>query len=89
MNALSPAAPTPAWHASGWALALLAIVGPTLIAAHDPPSVTFYNQALAVLGQSVGEQVEAVPIAVASEDQVSTARAWCLRSSVAWAKGRA
>jgi len=50
MNALSPAAPTPAWPASGWALALLAVVGPTLIAAHDPPSVTFYNQALAVLG---------------------------------------
>ena len=31
-------------------LALLAIVAPTLIAAHDPPSVTFYNQALAVFG---------------------------------------
>ena len=30
-------------------------------------------QALAVLGQSVGEQAEAVPITVASEDQVSTA----------------
>ncbi|WP_159098811.1 PglL family O-oligosaccharyltransferase [Aquabacterium olei] len=33
-----------------WPLALLAIAAPTLIAAHDPPSVTFYNQALAVLG---------------------------------------
>ena len=30
-------------------------------------------QALAVLGQSVGEQAEAVPITVASEDRVSTA----------------
>ena len=40
-------APTPA----GWAWALLAVVAPTLIAAHDPPSVTFYNQALAVLGE--------------------------------------
>lgn len=30
--------------------ALLAIVAPALIAAHDPPSITFYNQALAVLG---------------------------------------
>lgn len=39
--ALSPA---------GWTWALLAIAAPTLIAAHDPPSVTFYNQALAVLG---------------------------------------
>lgn len=29
---------------------MLAITAPTLIAAHDPPSVTFYNQALAVLG---------------------------------------
>ena len=35
---------------AGWVWALLAIVAPTLIAAHDPPSVTFYNQALAVLG---------------------------------------
>src|SRR3990167_5820750 len=43
--ALSPA---------GWAWALLAIVAPTLIAAHDPPSVTFYNQALAGLGAVAG-----------------------------------
>lgn len=28
--------------------ALLAVVAPTLIAAHDPPSITFYNQVLAV-----------------------------------------
>jgi O-antigen ligase len=35
---------------SGWATALLALVAPTLIAAHDPPSVTFYNQAAAALG---------------------------------------
>ena len=34
----------------GWTWALLAIAAPTVIAAHDPPSVTFYNQALAVLG---------------------------------------
>lgn len=36
-----------------WALvasAILAIVAPTLIAAHDPPSITFYNQVLAVCG---------------------------------------
>jgi len=31
-------------------LALLAIVAPTLLAANDPPSVTFYNQTLAVFG---------------------------------------
>ncbi len=30
--------------------AFLAIVAPTLIAAHDPPSITFYNQVLAVCG---------------------------------------
>lgn len=30
--------------------AFLALVAPALIAAHDPPSITFYNQALAVLG---------------------------------------
>ena len=35
---------------TGWALAILALLGPTLIAAHDPPSVTFYNQATAALG---------------------------------------
>ncbi len=35
---------------TGWALAILALLGPTLIAAHDPPSVTFYNQVLAALG---------------------------------------
>ena len=34
----------------GWATAVLALVAPTLIAAHDPPSVTFYNQAAAALG---------------------------------------
>lgn len=33
-----------------WTTGILALVIPTLIAAHDPPSVTFYNQALAVLG---------------------------------------
>lgn len=33
-----------------WCLGLLAIVAPTLVAAHAPPSVTFFNQALAVLG---------------------------------------
>jgi O-antigen ligase len=33
-----------------WPLALLAILAPTLLAAHDPPSVTFYNQVMAVFG---------------------------------------
>jgi O-antigen ligase len=46
----APAPASPGWPFAGWALALLAIAAPTLIAAHDPPSVTFYNQALAVLG---------------------------------------
>lgn len=47
----SPLGRTPlALSTAGWAWALLAVVAPTLIAAHDPPSVTFYNQALAVLG---------------------------------------
>lgn len=31
-------------------MGLLAVLLPTLLAAHEPPSVTFYNQALAVLG---------------------------------------
>jgi O-antigen ligase len=47
-----------------WCLGLLAIVAPTLVAAHAPPSVTFFNQALAVLGWGVfiavlGRQPEA------------------------------
>jgi O-antigen ligase len=33
-----------------WPLALLAVVLPTLWAWHQPPSITFYNQLLAVLG---------------------------------------
>ncbi|MFT3858479.1 MAG: Wzy polymerase domain-containing protein [Aquabacterium sp.] len=44
-----------------WFLGLLAIVAPTLIAAHAPPSVTFFNQALAAMGwglfvSSLGQQ---------------------------------
>ena len=35
---------------AGFPLALLALVLPTLVAESDPPSITFYNQALAVLG---------------------------------------
>ena len=50
MTAHSPAQNVASWPAGGWALALLALVAPTLLARHDPPSVTFYNQALAVLG---------------------------------------
>ncbi len=45
-TAAAPARAPIAW----WTLALLAMVLPTLIAAHDPPSVTFYNQILAVFG---------------------------------------
>lgn len=37
-------------HFMSLPLALLAIVGPTLLAGSDPPSITFYNQVLAVLG---------------------------------------
>jgi len=33
-----------------WSFGLLAVLAPTLLATHEPPSVTFYNQALAVLG---------------------------------------
>lgn len=50
MTALSPAPNVGTWPTGGWALALLALAAPTLVAPHDPPSVTFYNQALAVLG---------------------------------------
>ncbi len=50
MTALPPAPNAGTWPAGGWALALLALAAPTLVAPHDPPSVTFYNQALAVLG---------------------------------------
>jgi hypothetical protein len=49
-----------------WFFGLLAIVAPTLVAAHAPPSVTFFNQVLAVLGWGVfiaalGEQPQARP----------------------------
>ena len=50
MTAISPAPHVGNWPVGGWALALLALAAPTLVAPHDPPSVTFYNQALAVLG---------------------------------------
>ncbi len=50
MTALPFAPHAGTWPAGGWALALLALAAPTLVAPHDPPSVTFYNQALAVLG---------------------------------------
>lgn len=50
MTALFPAPNAGTWPAGGWALALLALAAPTLVAPHDPPSVTFYNQAMAVLG---------------------------------------
>lgn len=50
MTTISPARNVGTWPVGGWALALLALAAPTLVAPHDPPSVTFYNQALAVLG---------------------------------------
>ena len=50
MNPIRSAQPDTAALGLGWALAVLALVAPTLIAAHDPPSVTFYNQAAAALG---------------------------------------
>ncbi|MBA4109777.1 MAG: polymerase [Leptothrix sp. (in: Bacteria)] len=43
-------------------LALLAIVGPTLLAAHEPPSVTFYNQVLALFGWGLWTAALAGPV---------------------------
>lgn len=43
-------------------LALLAIVGPTLVAAHDPPSVTFYNQVLALFAWGLWTAALAGPV---------------------------
>ncbi|CAH0348020.1 PglL family O-oligosaccharyltransferase [Aquabacterium sp. CECT 9606] len=43
-------------------LALLAIVGPTLVAAHEPPSVTFYNQVLALFGWGLWTAALAGPV---------------------------
>lgn len=42
--------PTLSVRQIGWPLAALAVLMPTLLAVHEPPSVTFYNQALAVFG---------------------------------------
>lgn len=49
MTQPAPATP-PSLASLWWPLALLAILAPTLLAAHDPPSVTFYNQVMAVFG---------------------------------------
>ena len=43
-------------------LALLSIVGPTLLAAHESPSVTFYNQVLALFGWGLWTAALAGPI---------------------------
>jgi hypothetical protein len=43
-------------------LALLAIVAPTLLAAHEPPSVTFYNQVLALFGWGLWTAALAGPV---------------------------
>lgn len=43
----------PGWGARSAWLAALAVLLPTLVALHEPPSVTYYNQALAVLGWGV------------------------------------
>ncbi|RZL00392.1 MAG: polymerase [Rubrivivax sp.] len=43
-------------------LALLAIVAPTLVAAHEPPSVTFYNQVLALFGWGLWTAALAGPV---------------------------
>ncbi|MES2088712.1 MAG: O-antigen ligase family protein, partial [Pseudomonadota bacterium] len=49
-SSIAPLTPQRA-HLDLWLpLALLAMVLPTLVAAHDSPSVTFYNQVLALLG---------------------------------------
>lgn len=51
MNASLPPSPmTPVTPAAHWPLAFLAVAAPTLLAANDPPSVTFYNQVLSVFG---------------------------------------
>jgi O-antigen ligase len=43
-------------------LALLAIVAPTLLAAHESPSVTFYNQVLALFGWGLWTAALAGPV---------------------------
>ena len=43
-------------------LALLAIVAPTLLAEHEPPSVTFYNQVLALFGWGLWTAALAGPV---------------------------
>lgn len=50
MSLTHAAAPTLPARPLGWPLAALAVLAPTLLAVHEPPSVTFYNQALAVFG---------------------------------------
>lgn len=45
-----PSPPLSGVRSLGFALALLAVAVPTLLAASEPPSITFYNQVLAVSG---------------------------------------
>jgi O-antigen ligase len=42
--------PAPAASPAQWACALMAVLAPTLVAYHTPPSMTFFNQVMAVLG---------------------------------------
>ncbi|MDE2402876.1 MAG: O-antigen ligase C-terminal domain-containing protein [Burkholderiales bacterium] len=56
MNLQRPS--TDAWLA----LAVVAIVAPTLLAAHEPPSVTFYNQVLALFGWGLWAAALAGPV---------------------------
>lgn len=59
MSSISPKHPSvQAWLP----LALLAIVVPTLVAAHEPPSVTFYNQMLALFGWGLWTAALAGPV---------------------------
>jgi len=55
-------------------LALLAIVAPTLLAAHDPPSVTFYNQVLALFGWGLWTAALAGPVMTEQASQIQVGR---------------
>ncbi|MEY2842674.1 MAG: hypothetical protein RI920_711 [Pseudomonadota bacterium] len=83
MNASSP----PFSFASGkvpvaspvqWTCALLAVLAPTLLAYHTPPSMTFFNQVMAVIGW--GLWLAFMPTALAAHDEA------CPHVTPAWAE---
>ncbi len=73
----STSSPAPAAGAGQWVCALLAVLAPTLVAYHTPPSMTFFNQVMAVIGW--GLWLSFMPTASASRAEAHEAPGWARR----------